>query len=162
MIVLNTANFSTGGVPNRLVDSFGSLCSEKFTELITDFYGRPLVGMVFLREDMLKTASNKATIYNNLLRGVLQVMAFNYDSLNGKFVSAGATLLATSIFNVVGGILYVKTPKVVAFAQSHFGCQSSAFVGLPLNETQAWATISRQLHWNKRYAFFDVLPLLTR
>lgn len=162
MIVLNTANFTTGSVPNRLVDSFGYLCSQKFTEEIYDFYGRPLVGMVFLREDMLKTASNKARIYDNLLRGVLQVMAFNYDSLNGKFVSAGAWIPAASTFDVVGGILYVKTPKVMAFARSHFGCQSSAFVGVPLNETQAWATTSRQLHWNKRYAFFDVLQLFTR
>jgi len=159
MIVLKSTDFTTGSVPGRMVDSYGDLCSETFLEPIADFYGRPLLGMVFLREDMLKTGSNKATIYNNLLRGVLQVMAFNYESLNGKFVSAGVRLAAASILDVVGGILYVKTPKVMAFARSHFGCQSSAFIGLPLNETQAWVVTSKQLHWNKRYAFFDVYKL---
>lgn len=104
---------------------------------------------------------NNVTVYQSVYQGLLQIMAFNYNSINGNMWDWGSNAQRSSSLTyskqVVDGInyLFIVLPSVYDFGKNHFKCYDSLYQGMPLKPDSS--STPTQIYWDRKYAFFDIM-----
>lgn len=94
------------------------------------------------------------------MQGLLQIMAFNYASIDGMYwewnLGAVRSPVSTYSKQVINGNSYVFIilPSVLAYTKNYFKCHDSSFSGMPLT---VYATTPKLVWWDRKYAFFDIM-----
>lgn len=90
-------------------------------------------------------------MYNAVLHGTLQVMAFNHDHLEGKLWNKVSSSLRSKAgtYQTSDTIKGLVLPDVVEYAKIFFGCDTSiVYIEREIS--------GDQFYWEKRNMFFDV------
>ena len=94
------------------------------------------------------------------MQGMLQILAFNYKSINGQLWDWATQSIRTpaNTFEVRStNFMFIKLAEVLNFAKLFFKCHNTdLFFGVPLRK-ESFVSDPEQIYWDKKAIFFDVM-----